>query len=140
MKKILFCAFIILIVLYIYFEFSKQQPLSFCFSNTIKCDYNYKYKDTRLEDIIYDIEKNKLITGKHIQNLFVKSSTIYLDLNNLYLNKNSFSYINNLLEILRLYSKEKIVVILSNENNITANNINKWIFKLKEKYDIIISR
>lgn len=140
MKKILFCTFIIFMVIYIYFEFNNEQKHSFCFSNTIECDYNYKYRDTRIEDIIYDIKTNKIINGKNIQNLFIKSDTIYIDLNNLYLNKNSFSSIDKLLDMIRLYSKEKIVVILSNKKSISDNNINKWIFKIKDKYDIIIKR
>ena len=140
MKKILFCIFIIISVLIIYFKCNIKETSTLCFSNVKKCNYNYFYKDTRIEDILYDIDNNITINGKTILNILVKSKYIYIDLNNLYLNKNSYTNIDRLLSLIRKYTKEKIVVILSKKNDISTNNMNKWIFKLREKYDIIITR
>ena len=140
MKKILFCIFIILSILGIYFKYNIKETSTLCFSSRKKCNFNYLYKDTRIEDIINDIENNITINGKTILNILVKSKYIYIDLNNLYLNKNSYTNIDRLLSLIRKYTKEKIVVILCKKNDISTNNMNKWIFKLREKYDIIITR
>ena len=140
MKKILFCIFIIVSVIYIYFKFNTKETSTLCFSSSKKCNFNYFYKDTRLEDIIYDIDNNITINGKTILNILVKSKYIYIDLNNLYINKNSYKNIDKLFARIRKYTKEKIIIILNKSNTISTNSMNKWIFKIRDKYDIIIER
>ena len=140
MKKILFCIFIVLSILGIYFKFNIKETSTLCFSSNKKCNFNYLYRDTRIEDIINDIENNITINGKTILNILVKSKYIYIDLNNLYINKNSYINIDKLFSTIRKYTKENIVVLLSKKNNIDTNSLNKWIFKLRDKYDIIIER
>ena len=140
MKKILFCIFIIVSVVYIYFNFNIKETSTLCFSSNKKCNFNYFYNDTRIEDIINDIDNNITINGKTILNILVKSKYIYIDLNNLYINKNSYKNIDKLFARIRKYTKENIVVILNKNNTISTNNMNKWIFKLRDKYDIIIKR
>jgi len=105
-----------------------------------KNDYNYFYNDTRIKDILIDIDNNIKIKDKYIQNILVKANYIYIDLNNLVLNYNSINEIEKLFNKIRLFSKEKIIVILSNNNEVLAKSINNRIFKIKDKYDIIIKR
>ena len=58
---------------------------------------------------------------------------IYLDLKELNINKNNLDELNNLLALIRSYTKERIYII---NNNDTLTK--RWIFKIKDKYDIII--
>jgi len=102
--------------------------------------YSYIYYDTRIEDIINDIDNNICIKNKHIQNILVTSNNIYINLNDLYINNKSIYYIDLLLSKIRSYSKENIIVILRKEENIIDRTLNSMIFKLQDKYDIIIKR
>ena len=140
MRKILFIIIIIISVITIYIFKNKKNNIEFYIGNNEHNKYVYKYIDTKIEDIIDDINDNILINDRYIQNILIKSNTIYFDLNNLVLNKNSFNQIEILLSKIRLYSKEKIIIILRKENGIIDNKINNWIFKIKDKYDIIIKR
>lgn len=138
MRKILFIIIIIISVITIYIFKNKKNNIEFYIGNNEHNKYVYKYIDTKIEDIIDDINDNILINDRYIQNILIKSNTIYFDLNNLVLNKNSFNQIEILLSKIRLYSKEKIIIILRKENGIIDNKINNWIFKIKDKYDIYI--
>ncbi len=140
MRKILFIIIIIISVITIYIFKNKKNNIEFYIGNNEHNKYVYKYIDTKIEDIIDDINDNILINDRYIQNILIKSNTIYFDLNNLVLNKNSFNQIEILLSKIRLYSKEKIIIILRKENGIIDNKINNWILKIKDKYDIIIKR
>lgn len=140
MKKILFIIIIVSIVITIYVFKNKKSNIEFYIGNNEHTKYVYNYIDTKIEDIIDDINDNILINDRYIQNILIKSNTIYFDLNDLVLNKNSFNQIELLLSKIRLYSKEKIIIIPRKENSIIDSKMNNWIFKLKDKYDIIIKR
>lgn len=141
MKKIIFAVIIISLIIVIYIFKNKDSNIEFFLGNNVQNKYVYNYLDTKIEDIIDAIDDNIIINDRRIQNILIKSNIIYLDLNDLILNKNSFNQIEILLKKMRIYSKEKIIVILRNENDsIIANRMNNWIFKLKDKYDIIIKR
>ena len=139
MKKILFIILITIIVIIISIMVNYKTDYNIYFG-----DYNnkyvYKYNDTRIEDIIDDIENNIKIKDKYIQNLLVKSNNIYINLNNLYISNHTNMNIEELLITIRKYSKEKIIVILRNEDKIIDKTINNMIFKIREKYDILIMR
>ena len=140
MKKILFIIIIVSIVITIYVFKNKKSNIEFYIGNNEHNKYVYNYIDTKIEDIIDDINDNILINDRYIQNILIKSNTIYFDLNDLVLNQNSFNQIELLLSKIRLYSKEKIIIIPRKENSIIDSKMNNWIFKLKDKYDIIIKR
>ena len=140
MRKLLFIVTIGISVITIYILKNKQTNIEFYIGNNEHNKYVYNYIDTKIEDIIDDINDNVLINDRYIQNILIKSKTIYFNLNELILNKNSFNQIEILLSKIRLYSKEKIIIILRKENSIIDNKMNNWIFKLKDKYDIIIKR
>ena len=140
MKKIIFYFMIFVCIILIYFKFNIREDISLCFGNDIKCNYNYNYNDIRIDDIIRDINNNIRIRNRSIQNLIIKSNSIYIDLNNLYLNKNSFGDINKFFDVIRKFSKEKVFVILRSDNDIMSKDINIWIFKISKKYDIIVMR
>ena len=139
MKKILFCIFIILVIFLISIKVNYKSNYNFYIGNN-KGKYNYIYNDTRIEDIIFDIDKNITINKKNIQNLLVTSNSINIDLNGLVINKNSLIQIDLLFNKIRTYSKEKIIIILRKEENSLDKSLNMLIFKLKDKYDIIIKR
>ncbi len=140
MKKIIFCLIILALIIIISMKVNYKSDINLYMGDYYENEYVYRYKDTRVEDIIRDIDDNIVIKNKHIQNLLVKANNIYFDLNDLYLNKYSIGYINELLYKLRVYSKENIIIILRKGNTIIDKNINSWIFQLKDKYDIIIKR
>lgn len=140
MKKIIICFLIVFTIICIYIYKNKKIDIVFYIGNNGYNKYKYNYIDTKIEDIIDDIDDNILISDRNIQNILVKANKIYFNLNDLILNKNSFNKVELLLKKLRIYSKEKIFVILRKDNNAFAYKINRWIFKLKDKYDIIITR
>ena len=139
MKKILFIIVILssICIIGIKVNYKSNYDISIG-SNTSY--YNYIYYDTRIEDIINDIDKNIYIKNKHIQNILVTSNNIYIYLNGLYINNKSLYYIEELFKCIRNYSKEKIIVILRSDDNLMDRMLNDMIFKLKDKYDIIIKR
>lgn len=140
MKKILFCITILILVIVISLKVNYRSHIIFSLGNNINSDYRYYYNDTRVEDIIDDIDNNILVNDRHIQNLLVKADFIYLDLNELTLNSQSVINIEILLEKIRSYTKEQVIVILRKEESSIDKSINKWIFKLTDKYDIMIKR
>lgn len=139
MKKILFIIFILSIVVLIGLKvnYKSNYDISIGDNNSY---YNYMYNDTRIEDIISDIEDNIRIKDKNIQNILVTSNNIYINLNNLYINNKSIYYVDKLLSNIRKYSKENIIIILRKEDTIIDKTLNDMIFKLRNKYDIIIKR
>ncbi len=139
MKKIIFCLFILLVIGFISIKVNYKQNYNFYIGNN-KGMYYYLYNDTRIDDLIYDIDRNIIINKKNIQNLLVTSNIIYVNLNDLVVNKNSLIKIDELLKKIRYYTKEKIVIELREENNKLDRSLNTLIFKLKYKYDIIIKR
>lgn len=146
MKRIISIVIIIYLIIFIYNKYNYQKPLIFSISNTINGNYVYKYNNTRVTDIINDIKYNKKINNRNIQNILVKSSTIYLDLNNLIECSNydcvyiNCSDIEELLIIMRKYSKERIIIRLLSQENEYANYINEKVMILAKKYDIITMR
>lgn len=141
MKKIIFMLIIIILIIIISIKVNYKINISIYFgNNNSSSKYIYRYYDTRIEDIIEDIDNNITINNKNIQNILVKANNIYLDLNELYLSKNFIYDIESLIIKIRSFSKEKIIIILRNNDNAVDNDINKWIFEIKDKYDIIIKR
>ena len=146
MKRIINVFIIFFIIVFIYNKYSYQKPLIFSIGNRINGNYTYKYDNTRLPDIINDIKNNTMINDRHIQNILVKSSTIYLDLNDL-INCNNYNCVysniedlNLLLELIRKYSKEKIIIRLLNIDTEISDYINEKVMILAKKYDIITMR
>lgn len=96
--------------------------------------------------LINDIKNNKKINNRNIQNILIKSSTIYLDLNNLINCDNynctytNISDLEKLLILIRLYSKERIIIRLLNNQNDINNYTNEKVMILAKKYDIITMR
>lgn len=140
MKKILFCITILILVIVISLKVNYKDHIILSLGNNISSDYKYYYSDTRIEDIIDDIDKNILIKDRYIQNILVKADCIYFDLNNLMLNKQSIMSVEALIDKIRSYTKEKVVVILRKEETSMDKSLNQWIFKLTDKYDIMVKR
>ncbi len=140
MKKILFIICIIIIIITISLKVNYKAHITLSFGNNIKSNYNYLYKDTRIDDIIDDINNNKKISDRYIQNILVKSDNIYLDLNGLVIKRYDISKLNKLFETIRNFTKENVIVFLREEKNNDDKLINSWIFKIKDNYDIIIER
>ena len=141
MKKILFVIIIGFIIIIIGTRVKYNSDISLYFGNTNNSyKYKYDYFDTRVIDIINAIDNNIIINSKTIQNILVKSNVIYLDLNGIYISKDFIYDIEKLLIKIRYFTKEKLIIILRKENSFFDKNINKWIFEIKEKYDIIIKR
>ncbi len=140
MKKLLFLVSVIIIILTISLKVNYKSHITLSFGNNIKGTYNYLYKQTRINDITNDIKNNIKIKDKYIQNLLVKSEQIYFDFNDLDVNKNNIYDIEQLIQLIRNYTKEKIMIVIREERNSDDKIINKWIFKIKDKYDIMIKR
>ena len=145
MKKIILFLLVPLSIYIIYNKYSKQSELVLSFGN-IDAEYNYKYNNTRITDLITDIKSNKKINNRNIQNLLVKASYIYIDLNELI---NCNSYHNALINIkdfedfiilIRKYSKEQIEIKLLLEKSDIDEYINQKLMVYLEKYDIIFMR
>lgn len=139
MKKIFFCIIILIIIIFISIKVNYKANYNLYIGNN-NGDYSYLYNDTRIEDIISDIDKNIIINNKHIQNLLVRANSIHIDLNDLVINKNSIVQIELLLKNIRTFTKENIVIVLRKDNTRIDKMLNNMIFKLKDKYDIIIKR
>ena len=146
MKRIINVSIIIFLIIVIYNKYSYQKPLILSFGNTINGNYIYKYNDTRVTDIINDIKNNAKIDNRYIQNILVKSSTIYLDLNNL-INCSDYdcTYTNIadleiLINLIRRYSKERIIIRLLSQENELADYTNEKVMILAKNYDIITMR
>ena len=146
MKRIINIVIVFYLIVFIYNHFSHQKELSFSIGNAINANYIYKYNDTKVTDIINDINNNIKINNRYIQNILVKSSIIYIDLNDL-INCNSYSclYTNIadleiLMSLIRKYSKEKIIIKLLSNSNEYTNYMNEKVMILAQKYDIIAMR
>ncbi len=140
MKKLLFLIMVVIVVITISLKVNYKAHISLSFGNNIKSNYQYHYQDTRPKDITNDILDNIKISDRYLQNILVKADNIYIDLNGLLVNKNNFKDLNKLLEVMRKYTKEKITIILKDENNYDDYLLNKWIFKIKSNYDIMVER
>lgn len=146
MKKILFIFLIVLLVFLIY-NFNKDKKIYYfnimdkknSYPSLIKKEIlklekyvNYQKKDLRVTDLIRDINDNIEINGKNIQNILIKADIITLSIGNNeieYKIKTSkitdlynyvdevISDIEELLKLIRIYSKEKIYLIGININN-----------------------
>lgn len=132
MKKLLFIVVISFFIININKSVDYSESIDLYFGENNK-KYTYRYNDTNIKNILEDIEDNILINNHHIQNILVKANSVNLDLNNLEIS--NFNDLCSLLKTIRMYSKEKIYIKLSNNKK-----INKWIFKIKDIYDIIIMR
>ena len=146
MKRIINFFIVIFLVISIYNKYSYQKPLTLSFGNTINGNYIYKYNNTRVTDIINEINNNHKIDNRNIQNILIKATTIYIDLNELIIcNDYNCTYSNvkdleKLISIIRKYCKEKIIIrLLSNENEVN-NYINQKVMILTKNYDIITMR
>jgi hypothetical protein len=146
MKRIINITLFFYLVIFVYNKYSKQDRLVLTFSNQINGNYVYNYHDTRITDIKNDILRNVQINNKNIQFLLVKASEIYLDLNDLVINDDYNAIVENmtdldeLLSLMRKYSKEKIIIKLLEEKNDKNIYINKKVKLTSQKYDIIIMR
>lgn len=109
-------------------------------------NYNYVYNDTKITDLINDIKYNKKIENRYIQNILIKASTIYLNLNNLFNYEDyekimvSIEDLENLIVLLRKYCKEQIIIKLIEGKSEYSYYANKKIRLSLEKYDIIFVR
>lgn len=144
MKKILFVILVLIFIVLIFMTNNYQSNIVMTFGNNKNSNYVYKYNDTRIIDIINDINNNIKIHDRNIQNILVKADTIYIDLNgldiNIYKILKEIENIENLIITIRRYSKENIVIQLLNDDNNINNFINRRIFNIKKKYGIIIKR
>lgn len=145
MKKIFFLFLIFFSICYLNKKYSKQPNLVLSFGN-IDAEYNYKYNDTRITDIINDINNNKKINNRPIQNILIKATYIYIDLNDLIKCDNYNCSIKNiddlelLINLIRKYCKEKIIIKYLIEDNDIDSYINQKIIVRLKKYDIIYMR
>lgn len=141
MKKILFCVFIILIIIVIYFKNIDKKIYYFNITNEINENYsklvkenscnlekfvNYKDKNIKIETIKNDINSNIVVNNFRIQNILVKADKIILNVGNdelksiIILNSidkiyeeidNLLNKLNDLLITIRKYSKEDIYIV-----------------------------
>ena len=145
MKKIFFVLVIIATIYFIDYKFNKKSNLVLSFG-TMKANYNYRYSDTKITDIINDISNNIEIKSRKIQNILIKASAIYINLNGIFNYNNFDNMLVNVLEfeklikLIRKYSKEKIYVNLLKEENDISNYANEKLMLKLKKYDIIFLR
>lgn len=146
MKRIIFLTLIIYLTIFIYNNYSHKDNLILSFGNTINGNYVYKYDNTRITDIINDINYNKKIDNRNIQNILVKASSIYIDLNGIFNCNNYSNIISNfkdlekLVQLIKKYSKGKIIIKLFTEKNEYTDYTNKKVKIYLESYDIIFMR
>lgn len=145
MKKILFILLLCLSIFLIYHITNKESKLIFSIGNETG-DIYYVKDDMYITEIIMRIEQNEIIGDMAIQQILVKASTIEIDANaffKLTSHEGIASQVNDLeklFSLLRKYSKEKIQIILINEENDLTEYANNKISILSSKYDIIIKR
>lgn len=146
MKKLLFVFILTILIMIIYNNYSKQKRLTLTFGDGYYENYNYVYNDTKITDLINDIKYNKKIENRYIQNILIKASTIYLNLNNLFNYEDyekimvSIEDLENLIVLLRKYCKEQIIIKLIEGESEYSYYANKKIRLSLEKYDIIFVR
>lgn len=136
MKKILFILFIIFIVYVIYLKNINEDNIVLSIGYDINCDYKYEINNLRVNDINDDIDNNKKIRDRYIQNILIKSNKVIVDLNKIENINNDYLYLCDLLTTIRKYNRKNIVVFLNKDNTYSNNEI----FNLIDSYDIIIKR
>ena len=146
MKKLLYMLILLVLVMMIYNNYSKQQKIVLTFGDGYYGNYNYVYDDTKITDLINDIKYNKKLENRYLQNILIKSSTVYLNLNNLF-NYDSYEKImvnindlENLIVLMKKYCKEQIIIQLLDGDSEYSYYANKKIRLSLEKYDIIFVR
>ena len=145
MKKIFILIFLGFLSFEIYQITFKKEKLIFSIGNTTG-HYFYAFKDLTITDVTMAISRNEEIQNRPIQNLLVKSSLIQIDLSKM-VSIESYNSVYTELEdmeelilLIRKYTKEKVEVLLLPEENDIAEYMNQKISILCKKYDIIISR
>lgn len=145
MKKLIFMILLFILIPLIYFCAYNEKKQIFTIGNN-RGNIFYIPNYNRITDIIIDIENNIDIADKKIQNILIKSSSIELDLRK-YLNFKDYNSlldeINNveiLINTIRKYSKEQIIIKLLDEKNILYEYANKKILLMAQKYDIMVVR
>ena len=145
MRKIFILVVVIASVMLIYKSTNRSEILVFSIGNN-HGDIVYNPENARITDIILDIEKNKEIEDKYMQNILVKASHIEIDitsfvsLNNYKAVLSQMEDLEKLFALLRKYSKEKIEIKLLTEQSEIARYTNHKIAILSKNYDIIITR
>ena len=146
MKRIIIVTLVFYLVIYICNKYPNKDKLVLSFGNNINGNYNYYYNNTRITDIINDIKYNKKIDNRNIQNILVKSSIIYLDLNNLFYDTNydtiktNLSDLNTLINLIKKYFNGKINIILLKGKNELTDYANQKVMINYKKYDIMFLR
>lgn len=146
MKRIIIITMVFYLVVYICNKYPNRDKLIISFGNNINGNYTYYYNNTKITDIINDIKYNHKINNRNIQNILVKSATVYLDLNNLfnYSNYNNIKTnlvdIEKLINLIKKYSKGQINIILLKDKTELADYTNQKIMISFKKYDIMFLR
>lgn len=145
MKKLFFLLMISILIFSIYKITNRKSNLFFSIGNT-NGDFYYNKEDMHISEVKMGIEQNEEIHEKKIQYLLVKSSRIQIDCN-AFFRLTSYDRIltqihdlEELIVLIRKYCKEKIEIILLQEQSELADYSNKKISILCQKYDIIIKR
>jgi len=145
MKKIIIFFLITISIALIYKYTNKKETLIFSIGANFG-HISYKMENARVTDIIIDIETNREINGRKIQNILVKATEVIIDLNQ-FIHLNSHvgvtSQLKDLKEafaLIRKYNKEKITVKLLDEQGDLARYANQKISILAGEYDIMVTR
>ena len=166
MKKIFIAVIILFCVFLIYIGYKDKKMYYFNigvsedYSLVLKENFNnqgilgnyvfYNSLNSYTTDIINDINNNVMInvndTQKHMQNVLIKADLItltigknnYINSDDLYSNfDKSLEDYEKLFELLRIYCKEKIVLIWITDNNSNFNDYTRSkMNNLVSKYDI----
>ncbi len=145
MKKFFLFVFLCVGAFVVYQKAEKQESLLFAIGSK-EGDIYYDKEDLRIPEVTMNIEQNIEIQERPIQNILIKASKIFIDSNRLFrlsTYENILTQLKDfeeLLILLRKYSKEQMEVRLlkgSSEQDIYTN---QKISILCKKYDIIISR
>ncbi len=130
--KFLFSIFFIILFVFFIYKLNVNR-MNFIFSigdfnskELYPSDYNYSYNEMRTTDLINDIKSNKKIGDRFLQNFFIKSNLIIINVgindvlsilesSNISEYYDYFdSYLNDveeLFKLIRIYDKEKIIFI-----------------------------
>lgn len=113
----------------------------------------YGSKNYRIGELIRDIENNKIINNRTIQNILIKSDLVIIEIgiDEIYMAlnvSNKYEYLDGmvsdmekLLNLIRKYCKEKIVLVgyynpSKEENQKYIDYINDKYYEISEKYKI----
>ena len=145
MKKIIYLVVVLGVIFYIYQINFHKESLFFSIGNQ-KGEIFYVKEDFRIPEVTLNIEQNKKINNKRMQQILIKASRIQLDMNTLF-HLSTYSSVvtqiddlEELLILMRKYCKERIEVVLLEEQSELAEYANKKISILCQKYDIILLR